>query len=331
MSSDGYINVLSLDGGGIKGLYTARVLEYLESTFQIKTASCFDLICGTSTGGLIALGLASDHTAESIANFYDKKGKKIFPYTTWLSRQVHFLKSLVIVSKYSGSILKNELEGFFGNGNLMKNLRTDVCIPSYNVSTGKSVIFKKSSNPAYHLDSELNVIDVALATSAAPTFFPMHEIQNAGARTGRYIDGGIWANDPSLCGLLEIIRENKAGEQKKIRILSISAIPTSPAISKPLYRRYSMLNWGAKLFDFGAQAQSELNSNLMRWLEDIHQIEYYRIIPKIISQDQLKRISMDNASDKSIDVYNNLGRQSGVDFLKDFPEAAKLFFNNSKP
>jgi patatin-like phospholipase/acyl hydrolase len=74
----GTIYILSLDGGGIKGLYTSRVLQHFEELYSVKIADCFDLICGTSTGGLITLALASGHTAKSIGDFYESRGKQIF-------------------------------------------------------------------------------------------------------------------------------------------------------------------------------------------------------------------------------------------------------------
>jgi hypothetical protein len=73
----------------------------------------------------------------------------------------------------------------------------------------------------------------------------MHQICGTQNRDGYYIDGGIWANDPSICGLLEIIREKPEEDRKQIRLLSISAIPVSAAITKPSRNRYSFRNWGA--------------------------------------------------------------------------------------
>ncbi len=328
MKEDGTINVLSLDGGGIKGLYTARVLQHFEETYSIKVSDCFDLICGTSTGGLITLGLASGHSAKSIGDFYENRGKHIFPYMNSVVRELHYYKSLIITSKYPGSQLRREVESFLGKDLKMKDLDIDVCIPTYDVSRGKPVMFKKSSNPDYTYDLDLSLVDVALATSAAPSYFPMHSIVGTQNRNGYYIDGGIWANDPSICGLLEVIREKPVENRKQIKILSISAIPVSAAITKPSSHRYSFRNWGAKLFDYSAQAQSELNSNIMKWLSSIQNIEYHRIEPEKLSAAQLKYIKMDSALTKSIGVYNHLGKQSGIDFVRLNSMAASNYFNH---
>ncbi len=93
--------VLSIDGGGIKGLYSSRILEHFEDKFECHIAEYFDLICGTSTGGLIALGLSLHIPVQQISDLYCKQGKEIFPQrNSWLSslKQLFFRVSMTTKS-----------------------------------------------------------------------------------------------------------------------------------------------------------------------------------------------------------------------------------------
>ncbi len=331
MSTDGYINVLCLDGGGIKGLYSATILEHIEDVYKSPISSAFDLICGTSTGGLIALALASGHTAQSIAEFYHSKGALIFPYQNPKLRTWHKYKSLVFSSKYSASVLESELRNFFGEGLYMNDLTTNVCIPSYNINTGAPVVFKKSSNTDFYIDKDVTVVDVALATSAAPTYFPVHEIKGTKHRDGQYIDGGIWANDPSLCGLLEIVRGTDSTNKPLVRIVSISAIPGSPAMPKLKKRNLSAIHWGSSIFDITIHAQLTQNPKIMDWISGHLEIEYHRIDQPNLNPAQRKLIEMDLATSPSLDLYKTLGQDSGIKFVNNQRPLLHRLFNNQKP
>ena len=304
-----YFNILSLDGGGIKGLYAARVLEIFEREYNCNLSQCFDLICGTSTGGLIALSIASSRSAKEIADFYEEKGSKIFPHSNLITRKIAYYKSILFSSKYSNKALKEEATKFFGNTLTMKDLKTNVNIPAYNVVKGTPVIFKKSENENFIYDQDVKLIDVALATSAAPTYFPIHQIKNTKYRDGHYVDGGIWANDPSITGLLEAIKYLNISK-KTIRILSISAVPTSPETTVNNNTRYSARNWGKTLFDFIFQSQLHQNKLIMDWLSDELNIEYIRIEPEELQKDQLQYIEMDLANQKAYRLYNRLAKAS---------------------
>lgn len=331
MSSDGYINVLCLDGGGIKGLYSATILEHIEDVYKSPISSAFDLICGTSTGGLIALALASGHTAQSIAEFYHSKGARIFPYQNPKLRAWHKCKSILFSSKYSASVLESELKSFFGEALCMNDLTSNVCIPSYNINTGAPVVFKKSSNTKFYMDEDVPVVDVALATSAAPTYFPVHEIKGTKHRDGQYIDGGIWANDPSLCGLLEVVRETDNSTKPLIRIVSISAITSSPAIPKLKKRNLAAVHWGSSIFDITIHSQQTQNPKIMEWMSGHLQVEYYRIDQPSLNPNQRKLIEMDLASPPSLELYNQLGQQSGIKFVTEERDILDRLFIHLKP
>lgn len=326
-TSDQYFNILSLDGGGIKGIYSAKILAFLEQEEGINFGQDFDLICGTSTGGLIALALAAERSANSIADFYITHGNELFPYVKPIVRQIHYLKSILFKSKYSHDRLTSLLKNFFGEHLLMNDLSTNVCIPAYCTDTGRPVVFKKSTNPRFFLDKDVPVVDVALATSAAPTYFPIHEISGTAHRDGQYTDGGLWANDPSSIGLLEALQYLNKEKNKPIRILSISAIPLPPGLGTVKWRSRPAWKWGSTIFDFAIQGQMELNHRTIGWLSSKLNCEYLRIEPTNLSSSIQKQIEMDLASTESIELLTNLATLSGSAFVRDNSEYLNSFNN----
>lgn len=206
-------HILSIDGGGILGLYSADILSQIEKEYLNgePLSSYFNLITGTSTGGIIALALATGCKAEEIKDFYQKYANKIFPEKGQ--------KKLGLFShKYSNKQLRLGLNEFFGNKKI-KDCKTHVCIPSINASTCTPLVFKTNTDGTKNRDKECRLVDIALATSAAPTYFPVHSF---GSYQG-LVDGGLWQNNPSLIGLIEAL-SCFVGEGKEfddINILSI--------------------------------------------------------------------------------------------------------------
>jgi patatin-like phospholipase/acyl hydrolase len=113
--ADKIYRILSIDGGGIKGLFSATVIESFEKRFQCKISDYFDLICGTSTGGIIAAALAVGIPAKDIVNFYKADGPKIFHYKRTVSRRFAYAKNLFFNSKYDNKILRQSLERVFAD------------------------------------------------------------------------------------------------------------------------------------------------------------------------------------------------------------------------
>jgi patatin-like phospholipase/acyl hydrolase len=122
--------VLSIDGGGIKGLYSARILEHFEDRFNCHIADYFDLICGTSTGGLIALGLSLNIPVGLISNLYYRRGKQIFPKRNSFLTS---LKQVFLRSKHDNSELRRALEEMFG-GRTLADSRCLLCIPAFSLT-----------------------------------------------------------------------------------------------------------------------------------------------------------------------------------------------------
>ncbi|MGH7174016.1 MAG: CBASS cGAMP-activated phospholipase [Gemmataceae bacterium] len=233
--------ILTLDGGGIMGAFTASVLASLEKATGRRIADHFDLIAGTSTGGLIAIALGMGKSASEIQDFYRIEGPKIFPsggfLGGWLKRIRHLFGP-----KFSSQTLRSAIEGVVGSKPLGES-RCRLVIPAYDIDQGRVYLFKTAHHPRFQFDVHLPAVDVALATSAAPTYFPAHEIKGHGT----YIDGGVWANCPIMVGLTEAV--NFLGwAMKDIHLLSISTTSYPFRLSEAK-RLGGILNWNATLIE----------------------------------------------------------------------------------
>jgi uncharacterized protein len=179
--------ILSIDGGGIKGVFPASFPATVEETVGGNIGDYFDLIVGTSTGGIIALGLGLDFSAKQLLSCYEKEGGKTFGGGRAMRWFPHIRKP-----KYDPKPLKAALESTFGE-RLLGESQKRLVIPSLNIATGEVHLWKTCHHPRLQLDYKCKAVEVALATSAAPTYFPTFQGQ-----TGiPLIDSGVWANN--LC------------------------------------------------------------------------------------------------------------------------------------
>jgi uncharacterized protein len=261
--------ILSLDGGGIMGAFAASALAAFERATGLRAVEHFDLLTGTSTGGIIALGLAMGASAEDISRFYETEGPKIFPpragLRKWPARLLDFFRP-----KYTGEALRRAVAGVVGERPL-REARTRLVIPAYDVNTGKVYLFKTPHHKGYAHHADLPALDVALATSAAPTYFPAHTIPGRGT----FIDGGLWANCPAMVGVVEAL-DLLGRAPQDVRVLSLSTTSYPFRLDRPGQLR-GLVGWAPKLIDtfmFG-QAQAAVNMAtclLRRGL--FHRIDY---------------------------------------------------------
>jgi patatin-like phospholipase/acyl hydrolase len=177
-------HILSLSGGGFKGLFTAVILEKLEEELGYPIAKKFDLLAGTSIGGIIALALADEIPAKTITEFFVNNKDKIFGRA--------FLLGYSCWSKYSNEGLKECLVEIFKDSKI-KDLKHRIIIPTINYTKGSPQILKTRHHKDFKTDIKWPLVDVALATSAAPVYFPMFR-----SEYGDFIDGGIVANHPDF-------------------------------------------------------------------------------------------------------------------------------------
>jgi patatin-like phospholipase/acyl hydrolase len=327
--SDKTFKILSIDGGGIKGLYSAAILKEFEDKFKCQISDYFDMICGTSTGGLIALALALKIPAKEICDFYELEGPKIFPNSTsinFFGKKIsrRFMQQLVKGGKYSDKPLKNALTNIFKESKIgdSNNL---LCIPSYTITEARPFIFKYD-HTILDRDNGALMVDVALATSAAPTYFPMAEIPFYNNK--QFIDGGVWANNPTLVGLLEALTYfvGKEKEYDKLKILSISSLSITGGQPTGLKRERSFLNWGNDLFETSFTGQSLFSDFFMSKIKTISDIDidYERIPSVTVARDQESLIQLDVATRKALDLIKGKGKDQ-ADIYKKLPEIIAFF------
>jgi uncharacterized protein len=221
--------ILSIDGGGVRGILPAAILARLEERHLggASAGDYFDLITGTSTGGIIALGLAIGKTAKSILDLYMMRGEEVFPSLTWdfmkLRACWRFIRSFHHHS-YNSDALRRYLHDFFGDITLGETRRR-LCIPSFDGFT-EVYIFKTPHHPDYKLDWHEQALTVAMATAAAPTYLPVYRDR------GRFFaDGGVWANDPIMIGLVDALSCNKL-DRRQVHILSLGTGDSEIRITK---------------------------------------------------------------------------------------------------
>lgn len=199
----GRFRILSLDGGGARGVFTAAVLTRLaERTGKENLADYFDLITGTSTGGIIAIGLGLGMRPADILSLYEQHAEEIFPPATgWFQQRVAFGRHLM-KARYDQSVLERLIKDRFGEQPL-RNSSTRLVIPAYNAEAGNVHLFKTphSAEPEFARFADLPAYQVATATAAAPTYFNAYTIDNVGT----YVDGGVWANCPAMAGVVEAV------------------------------------------------------------------------------------------------------------------------------
>lgn len=321
--------ILSIDGGGIRGLYSAKLLEIFETRFKCRLVDYFDMICGTSTGGLIALGLALGIPATNISQFYLEKGREIFSNDKSILR---LLKQFFGTGKYKNQDLKRALQSIFGEKKL-GDAECLVCIPSHSITHARPYIFK-FDHPEGGLDRDNNtlVVDVALATSAAPTFFPIVEIRD---HPGQFVDGGVCANNPALVGLLEAIM-HFVGDDKQfdyIKMLSIATL--SPSSGRVLSSRKSkgVIHWREDLVNLFSEGQSKMTSFTMQQLckSEFIPCDYVRISSPDVSPQQASLLSLDNASQKALDFLSATGEDQAHQYavkneIRDFFVTKKKYY-----
>lgn len=324
--------ILSIDGGGIKGLYSASILASLELKTGKSISDHFDMICGTSTGGLIAIGLANGMSAKTLVDLYMTKGSLIFPtsnnrFVRSFQNSYKSLRQIFFSNKHSVKPLKRILEDLF-EGKTMSDANNLLCIPSFNLTNGQPKVFKKSGSQTEHfVDNTIKLVDIALATSAAPSYYPIHEHNNF-----LYTDGGVWANNPSLCGLLEAI-DYYVGEGKEFddfSILSISSITTQNGWISTSNKSKSIIGWKEKMFQTALDGQSYFTDYFL--LKIVPKInpkgKYFRIKSPELSKAQMTIITMDRADKKTLSTIQSLGNQVGNTYATK-PEILE-FFNSIK-
>ena len=297
-------HVLALSGGGYRALYTATILKEFEQVLGRPIASHFDLICGTSAGGLLALGLASEIPAIELKSLFEDQGKQIFGARDFVRKRLGFWTQ----AKHSNTGLRAVLERRFGDTKI-GDLKHRVLIPAVNYTTGRGQFFKTPHHPSFELDHRMSLVDVALATSAAPVYFP--SVRN---ERGVFVDGGLVGNAPGLFGLHEVRTFFAPNQNVRVRVLAIGTMTVGATVSGGRDLDQGIIGWGGSIFDLVISAQeSSVDYMLTQSLGD----SYFKIDDQVTPQQSGDVKALDDVSEASTNTLRDRGTAAAQRALGD--------------
>ncbi|NTW49924.1 MAG: patatin [Chlorobiales bacterium] len=246
------IKVLSIDGGGIRGIIPAMVLAEIERILQKPTAETFDLIAGTSTGGMLALALsvpgedgAPKYSAKQMIGLYEIEGKTIFSNPSSLWQRIPAIHNLT-EEKYNEAGIESVLEKYFGETQLSAAL-TDVLVTSYEIER-RIPFFFRSAKARQQEDYDFPMKLVARATSAAPTFFKPLKLQTQGLQEYYVlVDGSVYANNPAMCAFIEAKKAFPDAED--FLVVSLGTGDVSYIQSYNEDKGWGVIQWAEPLLD----------------------------------------------------------------------------------
>ena len=214
--------ILSIDGGGIRGILPLAILARLESSYLAGTSisNCFDLVAGTSTGGVVALGLGAGLTASQILALYVDRGGEVFPDYGWVAR-----KWLGAAHLFLNRCDRQQLDGLIDSvvgGRQIWESRHRLCIPAAETRHFEPFIFKTPHHQDYRQDWAQSMAHVAKTTSAAPTYF--RPVERADGY--EFVDGGIWANNPIMVAVTDALACFDV-PRERIKVLSFGCVRAS--------------------------------------------------------------------------------------------------------
>jgi len=273
--------ILSLDGGGIRGIITAEWLGELQRHLDRPLVEYFDLICGTSTGSILAAGLASGRNPEELSELYQKHADRIFPYGIpwWKDRVKRVFTQGLSAPLYSTEGIDEVLKEIFGDIDI-QDLEVRTVIPTYSASTGHPVVFDSGVT-----DERFPLWKIVRASTAAPIFFPA-VIMNVAEEEHILMDGGLSFNNPSLLGAS--LLERSGCSQRGIQIFSFGTGEAPPVKSVNLAQNGGIVEWGfgLKLVPVAMDAALDAVDVVAKRF-----YPYYRVQVKISAE----RYSIDNA------------------------------------
>lgn len=222
--------ILSIDGGGLLSTYPASFLAAVEDKVGKPLGQYFDLIAGTSGGGIIALGLGLGIQAKDILDLYVQKGPGIFGQgngktVDFALQSVRALRRLVR-PKYGSDDLRGALEDVLGDRRLGE-AQNRLMIPAWNPTARSLYVYKTAHHPRLQTDYKDRAVDVAMATAAAPTYFREHITTNDVG----LVDGGIWANNPIGAAVIEAVAV-LGWRPDRLQILSLGCLDETYRIPK---------------------------------------------------------------------------------------------------
>lgn len=322
--------ILTIDGGGMRGLYSAILLDRLNRHFSrkrnceaIDIGKGFDLIVGTSTGALISLGLAWGTETAQIVQLYREIGPRLFQEPVPTSNSHSSVLSLVrwLMKHWNKAInrstpLYEVMYPIFEDhclSDLYAKRQVGICIPAVNVGTHRSLLIKTPHTEHQHRYPDYKLMDVLMAATAAPMIFPIAAVQDPDDPDTykTLIDGALWANNPVLLGIIEAL--NESGVDQPIEIVSVgTCAPPGGTTLTPDDLDWGIKNWraGTRILSLALEVQSyayqQMADKLVGYLN--RPCTVVRLPRTPASADQSRYLQMDKATPQSIQVLTTLAK-----------------------
>lgn len=309
-TNDSPFQALSLTGGGYRGLFTARALQVIEEHVGMPIGQRFDLTCGTSIGGIVALAVAFEVPMKKVVEVFEQHGETIFPPHELPTSKVGKGLDLWQHSRkprYSTAPLREAITKLIDKDATLNDAKHAVAIPAVNVTQGKPQVFKTRHKAEWTRDWKFKAVDVALATAAAPTFFELAEVGG-----NLYADGGLFANAPDLVALHEA-EHFLSVPTDAVRILSIGTTTKSYSVSFAAGRQFGIADWmeEQRLFSVTISAQQQFVDQLIQ-----HKLQdRYCRLDHEPSQEQARDLGLDVASETARKTLKALADKATTDIL----------------
>ncbi len=331
--------VLTIDGGGVRGLYTAIVLRKLAHWFSerrgcgsLDLGRGFDLIAGTSTGGILACGLAAGVDLDKIVNLYRVEGPRLFRRPiprSGFARLIWAVRNFFRPAN-DAEPLRDALTRIFGDetlAELWERRRIALCIPAVDARTYQPRVFKTPHDPPRVRDNAWKLVNVSMATSAAPIVLPLAECNDPhdGEAAHVFADGGLWANNPVLVGLVEGLR--LARPSQPVHVLSVGTC--SPPPGAPIENgQWGLAQWGVGLgaLEMSLAAQSAGSDHLAHFIADAMggRAVVTRLPDAPVSPGYHPALGLDQVSPRSLRALNDMAERASSQLLSELTRGSDL-------
>lgn len=289
--------ILSIDGGGIRGIIPAMVIVALETKLKeisgnpkTHISEYFDFFAGTSTGGLLTSILLfpseqdptkPKYSAKEALDLYLEHGEAIFFASKWRK----FLSKFGLVTEiYNAEVLEEILEEYLNDTKLSELIKPCI-ITAYNIELRKNHLFRQQKAITHGDTRDFYLRDVCRATSAAPTFFPVAEIFSLAKTRYTLLDGGLFAHNPAISALMEVLKNFNTFNINDVHIVSLGTGVAKNAYNYEDFKKKWAIAIGPALVDIMTSSSSESNDYFIRQLyRSVNRVEnYIRIEPSNLS------------------------------------------------
>jgi uncharacterized protein len=321
------VTVLSIDGGGIRGILPGVILAHIENKLRelegdhVRLSDYFDLIAGTSTGGILSLIYLAPgpdgrpkFTAQDAVDLYLKNGSDIFNLEFWQKIRSGWN---ITDEKYNAAKLQENLLTYLGDTKLSQLLKPCL-ITSYDIFQRKAILFNKMDAVKNNI-RDFYARDIGRATSAAPTYFEVAEVRSLNGAPFYLIDGGVYANNPALCAYAEARKINFKTElglsekadkpmAKEMMILSLGTGSSDKPFLYDSAKNWGAVGWILPLIDILMSGNTETVSyqlnQIFKTIPSESNRDYYRLDPPRGQADT----KMDNASRENMKALEESGK-----------------------